>query len=183
MCIRDSYAPAAANILKGFQTPEKVDREFATAEQLTYEDRSAGLRRESDEIARVQDANARNVSGGSAGNVRANKAGTSASRFRRKQSIDTTEMGRADQVQSINAQARQVAKDKNISLKQAYDEMDAQNAAAVDAYGEQGLADMDRIRKQKGVDKKLEQQQSLILDLLESSNFKLDKDNLQIGLK
>lgn len=168
------YTPAISNVIKGFQTPEKVDREYYKPETYKYKDLSESLRRESDLQAEVDKENAARFSGGSAQVARAGKAMASAARFRRLQAIDVQEQQRADSINSANIGIRNQAKGTNIELKSKYDELDAQNKAAVDAYFDQGVSDFGRITNQINRDKQMSKMQDIMLKNIDTDNYYYD---------
>lgn len=168
-----SYAPAAANVMKGMlSTPEKVDRRYMTPEQIEYADNSANIRRESETQEALDRSNAARFSGGSAQVARAGKALAGSEDVRRKGAINTQEVQRADQINQYNANARSRSNEANINLANQYDTMDAQNKAAVDAYFTQGVSDFGRISNQRKIDKGLKRSQDIALGMIESDRFK-----------
>jgi hypothetical protein len=169
------YAPSISNVIKGFQTPEKIEREYYKPETVKYKDLSENLRKESNLQAEVDKENATRFSGGSAQVARAGKAMASAARFRRLQGIDAQEQQRADTINSINVGTRNQAKGTNIDLKSKYDELDAMNRAAVDAYFDQGVSDFGRITNQIRRDKAMNKIQDVALSNLETDNYIYDK--------
>ncbi len=170
------YAPAAANIIRGMQKPETVERRFVTPEQINYSDRSAIDRAESERIERAEREDAVAASGGSAQVARAGKTGARSRGFRRFTQIGAAETARKDAIIAKNVSARQAASAQNIQLANQYDETDAMNKAAVDAYTEQGIHDVDRIMKQQRLDAKAAAREKVVLDLLETDNFNF-RDN------
>ena len=177
------YFPGAANMLRGLRTPEKVDRNYISPETVRYTDQSAGARRDADIQSRIDMENASRFSGGSAQVARAGKAMASGDKLKRKQEINAQESARATQIEAGNVGIRNQAKAANLDLDMQYDQMDAQNRAAVDAYMDQGLHDIGRAGSQIAQDRKAEGMQRAMMELMSTDKFYYDVDGNKIKYK
>lgn len=177
------YFPGAANMLRGLRTPEKVDRNYISPETVRYTDQSAGARRDADIQSRIDMENASRFSGGSAQVARAGKAMASGDKLKRKQEINAQESARATQIEAGNVGIRNQAKAANLDLDMQYDQMDAQNRAAVDAYMDQGLHDIGRAGSQIAQDRKAEGMQRAMMELMSTDKFYYDAEGNRIKYK
>lgn len=139
------YAGIANNLMQSFKKPEKVDRDYLKQSELVYEDMSEPTRRESRTGAAVQTANARNVSGGSAANLRNNAAGAQAANVDRISKVNQFEAGRADQIHTQNIGIRNQTAQVNNQKFDQYNQMDAQNRAVTDAYRDTAMNDISKV--------------------------------------
>ena len=170
------YTPAASNILKGlFTKPKTATRRFVTPDTLRYRDTSQNLRRESELQKRIDMENASRFSGGSGQLARAGKASAGAAASDRRQKIGAQESARALEIEAHNVGIRNQAKQTNLELSNRYDELDLANRAAIDAYFDQGIYDLDRIGTQIRKDKAMERSQDIALKMLERDRFKYNK--------
>ena len=177
------YLPAVSNLIQGFQKPKTVDRRFVTPDSLRYRDESAGLRRTADDIYGAEAEAAEQYGAGSSANIRAGKIAAGVRKFDRYRGIEGAESSRALQFANANTERRNQAEATNIQLANKYDEADSQNAAAVDAYRQQGTTDLFRINKQKAMDKRLADRDQMLLNAIESQNYIIDPATGKVTIK
>ena len=112
-----------------FGNVEKTARRTYTPELQQYEDLSAPQRQASRQGMNQQVANSRNLSAGSAGNMRANAGQAYAENVQRQGAIDSQESGRRLAINGQNAQTRNTAQAANIEMNDRADNLDLQNQA------------------------------------------------------
>ncbi len=138
------YAGVANNIMRSLQKAPDIKENYLNPDLMKYTDRSAGLRRASEGGMRADVSNARNTSGGSAGNMRANAAGASVANQSRQVGIDTNEQSRADQIDNANVGIKNQAKQINLTRQDAYQEQRTAAQGAKENYGNQAAADISK---------------------------------------
>jgi hypothetical protein len=136
------FAGVANNIFQGLKNEPKQDESYLNPDKIQYTDRSQGLRRASDQAANAQAANARNLSGGLASNLRSNAAAARTANLDRQGSIDEREQGRADAISAQNTQASNQAKEVNLQRKDNYQNIQMGNRAAKEAFIGQAATDI-----------------------------------------
>lgn len=137
------YSSMINKMGQGTKAADKVTRRFYTPEEQEYIDRSAAKRR-----ANVEERNYENLisrgKGLSAGQKQS-YAGQIGSRYLAKdEAINETEAQRADAIAKGNVDARNVAKQYNITLANKYDEQDDMNEAVRQKYLDAAYSDMSK---------------------------------------
>jgi hypothetical protein len=123
-------APTLFNLTQGlFGETEKTARRGYSPILQNYEDLSGSQRTASRVAKNMQVANARNVSGGSAGNIRANTNQAFADDVARQNQIDQQEVGRRMGITASNNELTSKAQLINNQMNDNADNLDLQNAA------------------------------------------------------
>ena len=123
-------APTLYNLSQGlFGSVDKTTRRNYNPDLLNYNDLSEPSRRASRVAMKGQVATARNLSGGSAGNVRANTNQAYAEDFSRQDTINNNEVGRRMGITANNTDTLNKAQLINNQNNDNYDVLDLQNAA------------------------------------------------------
>lgn len=112
-----------------FGKVDKTSRRAYNPEQVNYEDGSQASRRASEAAMKSQIANARNLSGGVAGNARANSKQAYAENYERQSQLNEGEVQRKLNVDNANVGVRNDAKLRNNAMNERADDLDMQNAA------------------------------------------------------
>lgn len=177
------YVPAATNIIRGLQRPETVKRRFLTPETIQYRDMSEGVRQEIAVQAAIDAENASRFSGGSGQAARAGKSLAGSNRLRNLQNVNVHEASRAAQIEAQNIGIRNQARGVNLDLANKYEDMDAMNRAAIDAYFDQGVHDMGRIGRQISIDRRAETSQDVALGIMGTRDFTYDRQGNRIRFR
>jgi hypothetical protein len=123
-------APTIYNLGQGlFGDVAKTERRSYNPELQQYQDLSAPQRTASRQAMNQQVSNARNLSGGSVGNLRSNRAQAFAENATRQGSIDAQESGRKLGVNNQNVELRNQAALINKQTEDQADQLDLQNQA------------------------------------------------------
>jgi hypothetical protein len=137
-----ALAGVTNNLIQSFGKTEDVKPNYINPELIKYKDRSQTARNASNAAMAGQVANARNLSGGSASNLRANATQAFADNATRHQDISNNESLRADQIDAQNVALKNRANEFNAgALTQAQD-IQRRNEAAKQSYREQALNDL-----------------------------------------
>lgn len=122
--------PSIYNMSQGlFGSVDTTTRRGISPDLNHYEDLSQPQRRASRQGMRNQVANARNLSGGSAGNARSNAAAAYADNVSAQGAIDAQESSRKLAINTGNVGLLNGAKEYNARMNERADEADLQNAA------------------------------------------------------
>lgn len=166
-------APTLYNIGEGvFGKVEKEKANYLTPNLLKYQDSSNPLRRASDTSFRIDASNARNLSGGNAGNIRANLNQANVENFNRKQDINQAEVAQALAIQNANVGIKNQADQYNTQEKTRVQNANSQNAARKSDYlgvGLKGLSDFSQVRT---IDANQADNNEQLYDALETRSYK-----------
>jgi hypothetical protein len=139
-------APIAYNLGKGlFGKVDKVERNYLTPEKEQYNDMSQPARAKSAQMYNSQKSNARNLSGGSIGNMRSNMQQAANEESIRQSDINNQEVARQDGINSRNTQLSNNVKGINLDLKNKYNEIDEANKGAKEGLLQAGLVGLGQI--------------------------------------
>lgn len=170
-------APAVYNLGQGlFGNTAQEQGNYLTPELLQYQDMSDPLRTRSRQAYRVNADNARNLSGGNAGNVRANLAQASAEDFQRQQAINNEEVARSQQIQNANTGLRNQYRAMNAAEKARVSEINNLNESKRSEYLGKGLEGIQDFANSRAQDKATRDQNELLASTLEKPNYKWDND-------
>lgn len=136
------FAGVANNLYQSLKKSDPIKESYLEPDKIAYSDRSESLRQQSTSAANIQASNARNVSGGSGANMRANQNAAALSNLGRQNSIDENEMGRRDAIQAQNVGIANQAKQVNLGRKDMYEGQMAADRAAKQAYMDQAASDI-----------------------------------------
>lgn len=178
------YASIANNLVQGLKPAEKVKRNYVRSNTIGYNDMSDPARRESRSAMKGQIDNARNLSGGSAGNARSNAANAYAQNADRIDRINQGEAARFDAVAEKNTQIKNQDKFFNAQVDAQADDMEARNRAAKQSYIDTAMADVSTVAQineqtkyMKQRDAKADAMDEKQLNLYNSTSpYKVDKD-------
>lgn len=165
------FVAPVTDIISSFQKPEKVNRRYSTAEELSFNDHiSAGLRQEASIADRVRRGNTST----SAQQNRANAAISSAMKSKDMQNIGASESARRDQIAAMNANIRTATKDKNLELANRYDEQDTLNKNFLEELGRKGARGITDVAQSQLRDKAMEKHDLNIVKLLATEDRAFD---------
>ena len=152
------YLSAINNLYQSAQAPELTERRFYNPEDMQYKDMSAAQRAA---ITEQRNTNMGNLRGRglSAGQTQSYASQIGAQAVRQNAQVNDREAQRYDSVNNANIQGRNQATAMNTQMASRYDAIDAQNRAAKQKYGDQGILDVANFRQ---VD--------------EQKRYKMDKD-------
>lgn len=171
------YAPAVYNIVKGLEDPEKITRRFVTPQTRKYENMSQPQLNAIDSAFDAAISNARNLSGGSMANFRANTEAAWADKIARTGAVNAHEAGRSDAIASENIGIRNQAEQINTQTHQKADIIDMQSEAATNSFLAQGIQDVANIAGMHRKDRNAEKNQNLVLKMMgEGRPFKAKED-------
>jgi len=136
------FAGVANNIFQGIKKEPAIDEKYYDPEKLKYTDRSQNLRNQSNQSMNASIANARSLSGGNIGNLRANAASARLSNLSTQSGIDEREQSRADAIANQNTEISNQAKQVNLGRRDTYQQLNMQNRAAKQAYLDQAASDI-----------------------------------------
>ena len=132
--------PSIYNLSQGlFGNVEKTVRRNYSPEQQQYQDLSGSQREASTQAMNQQVSNARNLSAGSAGNLRSNQNQAYADNVTRQNGIDAQESGRRLAIAGQNVESRNQAQAANIQMNDQADNLDLQNQAKKSEAMSKGL--------------------------------------------
>jgi len=160
------YLPVVNNLKEGLQSPDEVNRNFVSPQTEVYRPNSQSEQNAIDEAFGAAMANARNLSGGSAANYRANTEAAAADKIRRTGELGTREAARADQIANRNVNASNRAREYNAGVRDRADLMDMKSGAATNQFWQQGLQDISNISQRNRKDKRLQENQDLMLNMM-----------------
>ena len=146
-------AGVANNLYQGLKSEKPIDQSYYDPQLNKYTDRSEALRQTSVSTMNVQNSNARNVSGGSSSNLRANQNQSALSNLTRQDSINEQEMARRDSIEMQNTGIKNAAGQYNLQRKDMYQGQIDGTRAAKQAYIDQAASDIGKIgnvREQQG---------------------------------
>jgi hypothetical protein len=131
------------NMYRGSEAPEVEHYDKIPTYNQSYYDLSDPARRQSLQAAKMQSSNAVNLSGGSAGNARANMASAYADNANRQQGINAFELGRFGEIKNANAQNKQNVAAQNTSISNEEKNVNAANRQATKDQFQTGLVGFD----------------------------------------
>jgi hypothetical protein len=131
------------NMYQGLKKPEVETYARVSPEKYKYYDLSDPSRRESMKAAKMQAMNAVNLSGGSAGNARANINSAYAQNAERQQDINNKELGRFDVIKKANVDVANTAAYKNTDITNLEKDANAANRQATRDQFQLGLVGND----------------------------------------
>lgn len=178
-------APIAYNLGKGlFGKVEQVKRNYVNPQLEAYTDQSAASRAKSSQMYQAEKNNARNLSGGSIGNMRSNQQQASNSEVGRQADINNAEIARQDQINSRNTQVKNNAQATNLQLDNQYNEIDSANRAAKTGLLQAGLTGLSQlgarnILNQNAVD--AQQRELSAYSQNSSYTYEMDEDGKPTG--
>lgn len=178
------FAGVANNLFQGLKGERPVDETYVNPQTIKYNDRSQGLRNQSNGMMNAQISNARALSGGNVGNLRANASAARIDNLTRQGGIDEREQSRADAIQAQNVGIKNQAMEVNANRKDRYQDMNAANRAAKTAYIDQAASDISKygqLKQQEGYlrsrdDKALAAENAGLKALNNTSQFKYGRD-------
>lgn len=136
------FAGVANNLFQGLKGEKPVNETYVNPQTIKYNDRSQSLRNQSNQAMNAQIANARSLSGGNIGNLRANSTAARIDNLTRQGGIDEREQARADAIQAQNVGIKNQATEVNANRKDKYQELNMQNRAAKQSYIDQAASDI-----------------------------------------
>ncbi|HEY8363962.1 MAG TPA: hypothetical protein VIK84_00190, partial [Haloplasmataceae bacterium] len=135
-----ALAPSIYNIGMGlFGKTEKTNRRIFNPELMKYEDTSGQLRQDVNSISNAEMDISRNLSGGNAGNFRANATSALNRKYKRMQEINNAEYNKKLGIDNANTQIKNQANINNLNLQNQYDQLDLQNKARKQDFLGKGL--------------------------------------------
>ena len=137
-----AFAGVANNLYQGLKSEKPIAEKYFDPVLNKYVDRSESLRQASNSATAIQNANARNVSGGSAGNLRANQQQAALGNLTRQDAINEQEMARRDAVDAANNGLKNQASQYNLQRKDMYEGQIAGGRAAKESFINQAASDI-----------------------------------------
>lgn len=160
------YSPAIYNMVKGLGTADKIGRNYVNPKLEEYKNRSQSQINMIDDAFKGSMSKARNLSGGSMANYRANASSAYANKLRSTGEVNTMEAGRADDVASRNINTINQAKQVNAEVDNRADQVDMQSEAARRSFFGQGVSDMANISAMRKRDKRADTNQTMMLKFM-----------------
>jgi hypothetical protein len=173
-------APTLYNIGQGlFGKVEKEKANFVNPELYKYQDSSDPMRRASETAYRIDTANSRNLSGGNAGNIRANLNQANVANFNRKQDINSAEVDRSLQTANMNTNLKNQYKLINSQEQARVNAVNAVRAGKKSEYLGKGLEGLSNYSMNKENVTKADNEQlaqnDILADSVETRNYKYSK--------
>ena len=173
-------APAIFNLIQGITGKvEKVERRHVRAGNVALTDFSEPQRSENTAALDVGLDNARNLSAGSAGNLRGNQQQAWQDYLTRGAQIEGASAQGRQQTLLFNEQARQQAEATNLQLDNQYDQQDTAAVTAKQNILKQGLTDMSNIALARDKNKQMAARDQQMIELLNQSSerYKIGRDD------
>ena len=136
------FVGVANNLFQGTKSEKPIQESYYNPQTLKYADRSQSLRNQANGAMNGQIANARNLSGGSVGNLRANSNASRLSNLSTQGGIDEREQARADAITNQNTEITNNAAQVNLGRKDNYQQQMMATRAAKQAYTDQAASDI-----------------------------------------
>lgn len=171
------------NLAQSMKKPDRAVRRTIKSDMLQYEDGSKPQLNAINQANSLETANAVSMSGGNAGNVRANRNAAYARKINRTNEVINNETQRKIAINNQNVAIKNADKQTNLNLANGYDEIDAQNKAVKDNYRNAATKEMamlgqanEQKRYQMKRDVKMDKRDESVLPLLSSSDYEPTKD-------
>jgi hypothetical protein len=172
-----ALAPSIYNIGAGvFGKTAKTNRRIYNPETMTYEDTSGQMRQDVNSIANAEMDINRNLSGGNAGNYRANATSALNRKYKRMQDINNAEYNKKLNIDNNNTQIQNQAKMANLNLENQYDQFDLQNKARKNDFLTKGLTGISNNIQQGQLNKNRAERDALLMNTLSSNDYQISPD-------
>lgn len=172
-----ALAPSIYNTGMGlFGKTEKTNRRTYNPELMKYEDTSGQMRQDVNSITNAEMDISRNLSGGNAGNFRANATSALNRKYKRMQDINTSEYNKRLNIDSANTQIQNQANMTNLNLENQYDQMDLQNKARKQDFLAKGLTGISGSIQQGQLNKNRAERDQMLMNTLGSADYQINPD-------
>lgn len=165
------YSSALNNLIQGTKPYDRVTRRYYTPDEFKYEDRSQAQRRAVTEQRNFASQQLRGK-GLSIGQQQGYQGQIGARYLRGQEAINEREAQRADQIDYMNTNSFNESRRFNLNLANTYDDLDARNKAARQAYNDQFYSDVSTLAQ-------IDEQRKYIMD---RDNRAFGMDKVRMGL-